>query len=217
MNKLRAFIRRGRQAASLIVVACVASAGCTDYMIDQHKYETYEPSTLFKNGTSARAPVPGTIARGQLNDDPARFTGKVNGKDVEEFPEPVTRALIERGRQRFQIFCTPCHGGLGDGNGIIVRRGFSKPPSFHDERLRAAPVGHFFSVVTHGYGAMTSYAARIAPDDRWAIIAYVRALQLSQHATVDDLKAIKEPDDKTRRLIEEARHDDRRPRLGRRT
>jgi mono/diheme cytochrome c family protein len=195
---------RRRTARAVVVAAFLALAGCTDYMIDQHKYETYEPSPLFKNGTSARAPVPGTVARGQLNNDPARFTGKVDGKDVVEFPEPISRAMIERGRQRFLIFCAPCHGGVGDGDGVIVRRGFSKPPSFHDERLRKEPAGHFFSVITHGHGAMTSYAARIAPDDRWAIVAYVRALQLSQHATVDDLKAIKEPDDKKQQLIQEA-------------
>jgi mono/diheme cytochrome c family protein len=203
-GKTRRELPRPTSNRAIVVVACLALAGCTDYMIDQHKYETYEPSPLFKNGTSARAPVPGTVARGQLNNDPARFTGKLDGKDVEEFPEAVTRAMLERGRQRYQIFCTPCHGGVGDGDGVIVRRGFSKPPSFHEDRLRKEPPGHFFSVITHGHGAMTSYAARIAPVDRWAIAAYVRALQVSQHATVDDLKAIKEPDEAKQRLIQEA-------------
>jgi mono/diheme cytochrome c family protein len=173
-------------------------------MIDQHKYETYEASPLFKDGKSARPPVAGTVARGQLHIDPAKFTGKVDGKEVTDFPEPVTRRMIERGQDRFRIYCTPCHGGLGDGNGVVVRRGFPKPPSFHEARLRESPVGHFYAVITEGHGAMYSYASRIAPDDRWAIVAYVRALQLSQHATVDDLKAIKEQSEQKEQLLKEA-------------
>jgi mono/diheme cytochrome c family protein len=186
--------------------ACLllASSGCTDYMIDQHKYETYEPSPLFRDGASARAPVPGTVARGQLRSDSARYTGKTDGRDVQELPYPVTQAIVARGQERFHIYCTPCHGGLGDGNGMIVKRGFAKPPSLHEQRLRDEPVGHFFSVITNGHGAMYSYAARIEPDDRWAIVAYIRALQLSQHATVDDLKALQEPTKEEQSLLQEA-------------
>ena len=122
-----------------------------------------------------------------LRDDAALFTGLVNGQEVDSFPTVVDRDMLDRGRQRFDIFCLPCHGFAGDGDGIVVQRGFSPPPSFHTERLRQAPVGHFFVVMSSGFGAMPSYAAQIAEVDRWAIVAYIRALQLSQHATIDDV------------------------------
>ena len=142
-------------AASALGLLLLAS-GCTDYMIDQHKYETYEPSPLFRNGTSARLPVPGTVARGQLRTDSARYTGKEKGKDVTEFPYPITETILKRGQELFKIYCTPGHGGAGDGDGMIVRRGFTKPPSYHEERLRNEAVGHFYSVITHGHGAACS-------------------------------------------------------------
>jgi mono/diheme cytochrome c family protein len=156
-------------------------------MYDQPKYRPLDLSAFFDDGQSARSPVPGTVARGQLRIDDHFDTGLVDGKDAETFPIRVDRALLERGQARFNIYCAPCHSRLGDGRGMIVRRGFPSPPSFHIERLRAAPPGHFFVVMTKGYGAMYSYAARVEPRDRWAIAAYVKALQLSQNATIDDV------------------------------
>ena len=136
---------------------------------------------------AARAIPPAhTVAQGQLHEDDAFFTGKIDGKLVPVLPKPVTREMLARGRERFDIYCAVCHGATGDGNGMIVQRGFPKPPSLHDRGLRDAPIGHFFDVMTNGYGVMYSYAARVTPDDRWAIAAYIRALQLSQHATPAD-------------------------------
>jgi len=128
------------------------------------------------------------VPRGQLRDDPALFTGVLNGQEVDQMPFPATREVLDRGQQRFNIYCVPCHGFLGDGNGVVVQRGFTQPPSFHSDRLRQAPIAHFFVVMTNGSGAMPSYAAQIpAAPDRWAIAAYIRALQLSQNATINDV------------------------------
>ena len=128
-----------------------------------------------------------TVARGHLNEDGAFYTGKIGTNLAIEFPFPITREVLARGRERFDIYCAPCHGRTGEGNGMIVQRGFPVPPSFHIDRLREAPVGHFVDAITRGYGIMYSYAARVAPADRWAIAAYIRALQLSREATVADL------------------------------
>jgi mono/diheme cytochrome c family protein len=133
--------------------------------------------------------VEGTVARGQLRDDELLYTGKVNGQDATMFPSRVDAATMARGRERFNIYCSPCHGRTGQGNGMVVLRGYRRPPSFHQDRLRNAPVGHFFDVITNGFGAMPDYAAQVRPEDRWAIIAYVRALQLSEHATMNDVPA----------------------------
>ena len=133
---------------------------------------------------ASRPLVPNTVARGHLNADEAFYTGKIGTNLVETFPFPITRQVLERGRERFDIYCSPCHGRTGEGNGMIVQRGFPAPPSYHIDRLRKAPVGHFFDVITQGYGVMYSYAQRVEPDDRWAIAAYVRALQLSRNATL---------------------------------
>ncbi len=127
------------------------------------------------------------MARGELHDDPHLYTGRVNGALVTTFPFPVSREVLERGRDRYNIFCAPCHDRVGNGNGMIVRRGFRAPPSFHIDRLRQAPVGHYFDVITNGFGAMPDYAAQIPAHDRWAVIAYIRALQLSQRATPADV------------------------------
>lgn len=157
-------------------------------MYDQPKYEPMEASPFFRDGRSARAQVPGTVARGQLREDAHFYTGKMaNGNPVAAFPFPVTRAVLERGRERYDIFCSPCHDRAGNGQGMVVQRGFRQPPSFHIDRLREAPAGHYYDVITAGYGAMYSYASRISPRDRWAIVAYIRALQLSQHATLEDV------------------------------
>jgi mono/diheme cytochrome c family protein len=151
-------------------------------MHNQPRYKPLAATTFFGDGRSARPAIDDTVARGQLRTDEARFTGKENGKDITYFPIQITRADLERGQDRFNAYCSPCHGRLGDGHGMIVLRGLRQPPSYHDPRLVNAPVGHFFDVMTNGYGAMYSYASRVAVDDRWRIAAYIRALQLSQNA-----------------------------------
>jgi mono/diheme cytochrome c family protein len=158
-------------------------------MHDQPKYIPLRESAFFGDSRSARPVVEGTVARGQLHDDELLYTGKVNGQDATMFPARVDAAAIARGRERFNIYCSPCHGRTGQGDGMVVLRGYRRPPSFHQDRLRNAPVGHFFDVITNGFGAMPDYAAQIRAEDRWAIIAYVRALQLSEHATMTDVPA----------------------------
>jgi len=171
---------------ALILCASFTSA-CRLDMHVQPRYNTYDASTFFDDGRSARPVVPGTVARGHLRINEHLYTGKVNGVWAETLPFPVTREVLERGQQRYNIYCTPCHDYAGTGRGMIVRRGFQQPPSYHIDRLRKAPVGHFFDVITNGYGAMASYAARVTPEDRWAIAAYIRALQLSQNARLEDV------------------------------
>jgi mono/diheme cytochrome c family protein len=133
--------------------------------------------------------VPNTVARGQLREDEHLYMGRVGGQPATEFPIPVTAEVMERGRERYTVFCSPCHGATGVGNGMIVQRGFRQPPSYHEERLVNAPVGYFFDVMTNGFGAMQDYAAQVPVADRWAIAAYIRALQFSQRATVADVPA----------------------------
>lgn len=177
--------RRDLGGALLLMVLAVA--GCERNMIDQPRAGALEATEFFDNGSVARPPVPGSVARGQLRIDSHRYQGKVDGKDATTLPMPLTAELLERGHQRFNIFCSPCHDRVGNGQGMVVQRGFPAPPSYHNPRLRDAPVGHLFDVATHGFGRMPSYAAQIPTDDRWAIVAYVKALQLSQHAEVDQL------------------------------
>ncbi len=177
-------------ALVLMGIGCSGNTGLEQLrqaMYDQPKYEPMEASSFFADGLSSRQPVRGTVARGQLRLDAHFYAGKVNGELAETFPVAVTREVLERGHARYDIFCSPCHDRAGTGNGMVVQRGFRQPPSFHIDRLREAPVGHFFDVMTSGYGAMYSYASRITPQDRWAIAAYVRALQLSQNATLEDV------------------------------
>jgi mono/diheme cytochrome c family protein len=173
--------------AIVALAAMGAAAGCHSDMRDQPRYETLEASEYFPNGQSARPLPPGTIARGSLSGDTTLLTGKAGDEFVERLPLEVDAALLARGQERFNIFCAPCHGRTGAGNGMIVQRGFRRPPSYHSERLRSAPDGHFFDVITHGFGAMPRYAPQIDPRDRWAIVAYIRALQLSQNAALDDV------------------------------
>jgi hypothetical protein len=176
--------------AAYIAAAALASvllAGCRLDMHVQPKYLPYEPSSFFDDGRSERQPVDGTVARGELRIDDHLYKGKVDGKLVDQFPFPITANDIFRGQQRYNIYCSPCHDYTGGGRGMIVQRGFPPPPSFHIDRLRQAPAGHFFDVMTNGYGVMYSYAARVSPDDRWRIIAYIRALQLSEHAATADV------------------------------
>src|SRR5262245_24386055 len=159
-------------------------------MADQPRYEPLEESSFFPDHRSAR-PLPiGVIARGFLDEDELLYTGRVNGQLATTFPFEISAAVLARGRERYNIFCSPCHDYVGSGNGMAVRRGFRRgPPSFHTDRLREAPPGHFFDVISNGFGAMNDYAAQIKPRDRWAIIAYVRALQFSQNVNIKDLPA----------------------------
>ncbi len=173
--------------AALLALAGLWLAGCQQDMAQQPRVKPLSASTFFEDGRGSRAPVRGTVARGQLREDEHLYTGKVNGQLAETFPFAVTRADLERGRQRFDIYCTPCHGYAGEGNGVIVQRGLKAPPSFHIERLQKMPPGHFFDVVTNGLGAMQDYSAQVSVEDRWRIAAYIRALQLSQNATLADV------------------------------
>jgi mono/diheme cytochrome c family protein len=165
----------------------VSVAGCRRDMQDQPKYIPLRQSTFFGDQRSARPVVAGTVARGQLREDTLLYAGKVNGADATVFPFAVDERTLLRGQERFNIYCSPCHSRTGDGDGMVVRRGYRRPPSYHDDRLRNAPVGHFFDVMTNGFGAMPDYAAQIKPEDRWAIAAYIRALQLSAHASIEDV------------------------------
>jgi mono/diheme cytochrome c family protein len=178
----------------LLVAGLVLATGCRQDMHNQPRYKALAGTEFFGDGRSARPPVEGTVARGHLRIDSARYTGKVNGEDVDVFPFPITRADLDRGRERFDIHCSPCHSRVGDGNGMIVRRGFRRAASYHTAKLMKAPVGHFFDVITNGFGAMPSYESRIEPDDRWRIAAYIRVLQYSQNATLEDVPADRRED-----------------------
>jgi mono/diheme cytochrome c family protein len=187
---------RWADALALGLALALAAAGCRQDMHDLPSYTALEPSDFFAEGTSARTPVAGTVARGQLRDDPHLYAGRTGPSLPEHapsyadtFPFPIDAAALDRGQQRYDVFCAVCHDRLGTGRGMIVRRGFKQPPTLHVERLRAAPVGYLFDVITNGFGAMPDYRGQIPVDDRWKIIAYVRALQLSQHATPDDAPA----------------------------
>jgi len=188
----------------LLTAYCLLAVGCRYDMQDQPKYKYYKESDFFSDKRASRDLPAGTVARGQLHSDKAFYTGKIDNpnpnaavqtttdasgntlvasfpNDIDEFPIPVTKELIDRGQDRFNIYCIVCHGPTGNGDGMIVRRGFPKPPTYHDDRLRNAPVGHFFDVMTNGWGKMNSYAAQVAPADRWAIVAYIRTLQVAQN------------------------------------
>jgi len=175
-------------AASL--AALLVGTGCRRDMFNQPYEKPLERSEFFQDNHMASRPlVANTVARGHLEEDEAFYTGKIGTNLIETFPMPITREVLERGRERFEIYCAPCHARTGDGTGMIPQRGFPQPPSYHIDRLRQAPVGHFFDVSTHGYGVMYSYANRVEPADRWAIAAYIRALQLSHDARIADVPA----------------------------
>lgn len=178
-----------RTTALLIALAALAAVGCRQDMHDQPRIEPLEASEFFDDGRASRPPVAGAVAVGELRADTHLYQGYVDGELADTFPFPVTREVVERGRQRFDIYCSPCHGRLGDGEGAVVQRGFPHPPTYHSVRLRNQPVGHFFNVITNGYGHMYSFYDRIQTEDRWAIVSYIRALQLSQSAIVDELPA----------------------------
>ena len=178
----------GRYARVLpAALMLVALGACRQEMYDQPKYKTLGESSFYADRRASRPLPEGTVARGWLRSDPKLFEGKDGRMQATALPMPLTRELVLRGRERFNIFCAPCHDRTGGGHGMVVRRGYQPPPSLHVERLRDAPVGHFFDVMTNGLGAMPDYASQVPVEDRWAIAAYVKALQLSQYAPVSDV------------------------------
>ncbi len=182
-----------RRRFSVTLKSCVCLAGCLTLlacqqrMADQPRYKPLARSTFFGDERSARPLVEGTVARGHVDADELFYKGTIKGKLADKFPFPITKEVLLRGQERYNIFCSPCHDRTGTGQGMIVRRGFQPPPSYHIDRLREAPVGHFFTIITRGFGIMPDYAAQIPVRDRWAIIAYIRALQLSQNAKIADV------------------------------
>jgi mono/diheme cytochrome c family protein len=178
---------RTHLAALLLALAASALAACRQDMHDQPRLKPYGKSTFFADGRANRPLIAGTVARGRLFEDEHLHLGKLDGKEAATFPMPITKEVLARGRERYTINCQPCHGILGDGNGMIVQRGMKRPPSYHIDRLREAAPGYFFGVITNGFGVMYDYSDRIRAEDRWAIVAYVRALQQSQSATIDDV------------------------------
>ena len=185
----------GEAAVRRAVIVLLSAAGlmllasCREDMQNQPKFIPLRENDFYADGRSARPVVEGTIARGQLEDDPLLYTGKVNGQEADQFPFAISGKDLARGRERYNIYCSPCHSQLGDGNGMIVQRGFKKPPAYSDPRLLKAPVGHFFNVMTNGWGAMGDYSAQVPVADRWRIAAYIRALQLAQTAKPGDVPA----------------------------
>jgi mono/diheme cytochrome c family protein len=175
----------------MVVAAFLSAAACRQEMYDQAKYKPLGQSRFFPDDRAARPLPDGTVARGWLRSDQKLYQGRQGHDLVAALPMPLTKELLQRGQDRFNIFCTPCHDRTGSGRGMVVRRGYQPPPSLHIERLRDAPVGHFFDVMTNGLGAMPDYASQIEVPDRWAIAAYVKALQLSQHAPAADVPADK--------------------------
>ena len=178
----------------LVVASSIALTACRQDMHDAPRYEPLEASAFFDNGGSARTLVANTVPRGYLREDEFLYTGRVSGQFANMFPMAVTADVMARGQERYNVFCSPCHGRTGVGNGMIVQRGFRQPPSYGEQRLRDAPAGYFFDVMTNGFGAMQDYAAQVPVADRWAIVAYIRALQLSMNATVADVPADRRSD-----------------------
>lgn len=187
MRTERLRLRRFVLAIQAVSALALFSAACRQDMHDQPRYTALKPSTFFGDGGSARSPVAGTVARGDLREDELLYTGKQGEEPAAVFPFPIDDAVMERGRERFDIFCSPCHGRTGTGDGVVVQRGFSRPPSLVTGRLLEAPPGHFFEIITNGFGAMPDHAAQVRVRDRWAIIAYIRALQLAANAKIDDV------------------------------
>jgi mono/diheme cytochrome c family protein len=181
--------RRVRAGLTLVTVLALLAAGCRQDMHDTPRYEAYEASATFSDGRASRAAPTGTVARGWLREDDALFTGKVNGDLVDAVPFAIGHSELKRGQERFNIYCTPCHGRLGDGNGMVVQRGLRQAASYHQDRLRQERIGYFFDVITNGFGAMQGYAEQIPVRDRWLIASYVRVLQFSQNAPVADVPA----------------------------
>lgn len=179
--------RRSRDLTAILGLLVFVASGCVQEMSDQPRVDPYEPVAFFRNHVSVRRPVAGTIARGNLPEATALQTGREGGQPVDVLPVDITAELMQRGQKQFGIFCSHCHGPAGYGDGMVVQRGFPAPPSYHIDRLREATAGHFFTVITDGHGRMPAFGRRIEPLDRWAIIAYIRALQLSQNAPLNEL------------------------------
>jgi len=180
--------KTGHPVACVGILGVLILAGCRQDMHDQPRFKPLAESDFFADLRSSRTPVDGTVARGQLHEDAYFYTGKIGANPGNYMPSEVTvnQEMLARGRERFNIYCAPCHSRLGDGNGMVVQRGYRHPPTYHQDRLRQAPLGYFFDVITNGFGAMPDYSAQIPPRDRWCIVAYIRALQLSQNATSAD-------------------------------
>lgn len=189
--QLRGRVADCRMAAhsmvALAVLSTAALSGCRQDMHDQPKFFPQRSTSFYADGRSARPQIEGTVARDQLQNDPYFATGLIDGHEGDGLPIPLTEETMRRGEERYNIYCSPCHSRVGNGEGVIVQHGYRPAGDFHTERLRTAPLGHFFVVITNGYGAMPEYAAQVALQDRWAIAAYIRALQLSQHATPADV------------------------------
>jgi mono/diheme cytochrome c family protein len=172
---------------AVLTLLSLSACRAPQKMADNPAYEPYESSAFFEDGMSARQPVQGTVARGELRDDSLLYTGKIGGQLANAYPFAITRADVVRGKERFEIYCTPCHGATGAGDGMIVQRGYRRPPSFHSDRLRAMPAGHYVDVITNGFGVMPAYANQVPVRDRWLIAAYVQALQLSQNVPLAEV------------------------------
>jgi mono/diheme cytochrome c family protein len=181
--------RPGSQLGAALLLAVAFAGGCRQDMHDAPRYEAFEANDQFADGGAARIAPAGTVARGALRDDEALYTGKVDGVTVDRVPMALSHDDVRRGQERYTIYCTPCHGQLGDGNGMVVQRGMRQAASYHQDRLREERIGYFYDVITNGFGAMQGYADQIPVRDRWLIAAYVRALQYSQHASVNDVPA----------------------------
>ncbi|MBS1800008.1 MAG: c-type cytochrome [Acidobacteria bacterium] len=186
-RSLRLPLGQAVSIAGAALLCCVSLTGCRQDMHDQPKFFPQRGTTFYQDGRSVRPQVAGTVARSQAQTVSYFATGMVDGAEADGLPFKVTPAVLERGQERFNVYCTPCHSRVGNGKGMIVQRGYYPATSFHSYRLRSAPLGHFFSVITNGYGAMPDYASQITPVDRWAIVAYIRALQLSQNAAETDV------------------------------
>ena len=187
----RRFSVRRESAVGLFLAAGVLLfvSGCRQDMHNQPKYVPYRSSEFFQDGLSERQQVVNTVARGELHEDAYLYSGKVGAKEGDRFPFPITQAVMERGRERYDIYCSPCHSRVGDGNGMIVKRGYRQAANFHDQKYATQTVGHYYDVISHGSGAMPDYAAQIEPADRWAVAAYIRALQYAQNGTMADVPA----------------------------
>jgi mono/diheme cytochrome c family protein len=190
------WVLRPSRLVLLLTTCLLLAGGCRQDMQDQPRFKPLRPNPMFDDGGSARPLVEGTVSRGSASFRPSWSAASAKPTPILEvndpsqatqFPFPVTANVLDRGQDRFNIYCAVCHGRIGDGRGMVVQRGFRQPPSYHVDRLRAAPIGHFYDVMTKGFGAMPSYGEQVTPQDRWAIIAYIRALQLSQHAPVSDV------------------------------
>lgn len=177
----------GGRGLPMLAMVALLLAGCRPDMNNQPKAKPLSQSDFFTNGTNARPPPPHSVPRGEALENAAFYSGLVNGTYITELPVKLTPDFLNRGREQFEAMCAECHDRTGSGNGMVVQRGFPQPPSFHVDRLRDAPIGHFYNVITNGYGVMYPYATRVEPEDRWAIAAYIRALQLSHNAKPSDV------------------------------